>query len=282
MARPIAQQELLVQGFRMFSATMLLRAEEEKPGVFSRLKSFFTGSPQTQTPQPPQQTPVAAEQIIPQTKDTVSTKIPPPRTISPTPSPPPQKKLEIVNDNVISPNADLGNIGKQMEKTLPASDWNSLMSTLAKPSFDLTDYRLYLLHQKRALDASKSSIPGVDKYRKMQDMKKAAEEEAQSTTNEIRIKIIEAMTPEEKKDPHSLLHRAFKPKQRISTASGASLQDINRMMDNYLWTEAIMKRLYTLRKEGKQIPGTMQGVMQLIQETGGLPKESQKLLRNRR
>ena len=115
---------------------------------------------------------------------------------------------------------------------------------------------------------------------------------AVSSESQIAIKIIDAMSVEEREKPDILLSRAFKAKQRIAEASGTTAQDINRVvscvvnwlyrqLDQFQVTQAVMMKMHQYKKQNKPLPEDMAGLLSMIQTSGGLPKNVTEILKRK-
>jgi len=210
---------------------------EEKKGIFSKIKSFIKGKQEDQ-PTPPDQ----PTNTTPQTSTTTATTTP----IIP--------KAEI---------PDLETLGNQARQSFTEDENKMMQDRLEKGEFDMDIFRIQL-RESGKMSGYLKYIPG---------MKKLTEQAGQSLDmNEMGmgVKIIEAMTSEEKKNPETLLSKAFKQKQRICKEANCTPQDINRLLERYLVTKSMYSKLFQLRKEGKPIPSSIEEIKQLIMENGGL------------
>jgi len=96
------------------------------------------------------------------------------------------------------------------------------------------------------------------------------------------LKLIDAMTPEEKANPNLLQKRAFKERQRIIDAvPGTEMADLNNLLDQFKITQETMYKAYELKKLGKTLPNDMEGLLKMIRDNGGLSKEVNNLLRKK-
>lgn len=67
-------------------------------------------------------------------------------------------------------------------------------------------------------------------YYRFKEAAKAMENSGSGEEAKLQLKIIEAMTEDERKDPTVLMRRAFKQKQRIVSDVKCTAQDVNRLV----------------------------------------------------
>ncbi len=122
-----------------------------------------------------------------------------------------------------------------------------LEEKLRRQQFDLEDFREQMQQLKKMgpLDQILGMIPGVSS--KLKGLK----------VEEDQVKRIEAiilsMTPEERRNPHIL---GASRKRRIAAGSGTSIQDVNRLLQQFQQMQKMIKQLGKLspRQLGKSFP----------------------------
>jgi signal recognition particle GTPase len=102
---------------------------------------------------------------------------------------------------------------------------------------------------------------------------------------EVQIRMIDAMTEEERQKPEIIAHKNPRAKARIMEKSGATAQDLNRLvfrlfnairdsfslqLEKYFAVKAMYGKMFLLQKQGKQIPNNMDELLQLLRDSGGI------------
>ena len=155
----------------------------------------------------------------------------------------------------------MGDIVSLVEKAAENIDQNE-METLAKKmskgNFDLDDFakQLKQMGKMGGVSGILSMLPGVSKAQKLM-----AENKISDKLINHQIAIINSMTKQERSDPN--LIKASR-KIRISKGSGTKVQDINKLLKQFLQSQKMMKRMKSMGKGG--IPSDL---MQKLQ--GNLP-----------
>jgi signal recognition particle subunit SRP54 len=88
-------------------------------------------------------------------------------------------------------------------------------------------------------------IPGMKKVADDPEAMEVAEKELKKT-----VAIIDSMTPKERKN-HNILNASRR--KRIARGSGTRVQDINRLIKNYMQMQKMMKNMGKMGKLSKKI-----------------------------
>jgi len=151
----------------------------------------------------------------------------------------------------------MGDIVSLVEKAAENIDQNE-METLAKKmskgNFDLDDFakQLKQMGKMGGVSGILSMLPGVSKAQKLM-----AENKISDKLINHQIAIINSMTKQERSDPN--LIKASR-KIRISKGSGTKVQDINKLLKQFLQSQKMMKRMKSMGKGG--IPGDLMQKLQ--------------------
>ena len=120
----------------------------------------------------------------------------------------------------------------------------SLAKKMSKGNFDLDDFskQLKQMGNMGGISGIMSMLPGVSKAQKMLAEK--------NITNDIvnrQIAIINSMTKKEKAFPDII--KASR-KIRISNGSGTKVQDVNKLLKQFLQSQKMMKKMKSMGKGG--------------------------------
>ena len=141
----------------------------------------------------------------------------------------------------------MGDIVSLVEKAAENIDQNE-METLAKKmskgNFDLDDFakQLKQMGKMGGVSGILSMLPGVSKAQKLM-----AENKISDKLINHQIAIINSMTKQERSDPN--LIKASR-KIRISKGSGTKVQDVNKLLKQFLQSQKMMKRMKSMGKGG--------------------------------
>ena len=141
----------------------------------------------------------------------------------------------------------MGDIVSLVEKAAENIDQNE-METLAKKmskgNFDLDDFakQLKQMGNMGGVSGILSMLPGVSKAQKLM-----AENKISDKLINHQIAIINSMTKQERSDPN--LIKASR-KIRISKGSGTKVQDVNKLLKQFLQSQKMMKRMKSMGKGG--------------------------------
>lgn len=130
---------------------------------------------------------------------------------------------------------------EKAERSIDQETAAALEQKLRQASFTLEDFReqLQQLKQMGPLDSLVSMLPG------MKGAKLPSVDETELTKIEA---IIGSMTPQERRTHHIINGSRRK---RIARGSGASVEDVNRLLKQFAQTQKLMKSLMGGKKKGK-------------------------------
>ena len=155
----------------------------------------------------------------------------------------------------------MGDIVALVEKAaenIDKEEMEDMAKKIAKGKFDLEDFanQLKQMGKMGGVSGLLSMMPGVSKAQKLM-----AENKISNSMIDKQIAIISSMTKKERADPDII--KASR-KIRISKGSGTKVQDVNRLLKQFLQSQKMMKRMKSMGKGG--IPSDL---MQKLQ--GNLP-----------
>jgi len=254
---------------RSFHNSVELQADKPSFGqaISDTFKSFWgrkeKKAPETEVskeePQPTQQ---------PQTQQTQQTQQPKQQpTQSPPPPPPPKQSTQ--KSQAKQPETEQATgfdvLGEKAKEMMGISDAMRLEAAVSNGTFNLEDYRVQLRSAKKlgGLQGMFKYIPGTAKFREMVDKMKEANPNAQEDEDQS-IKILDAMTDTERKNPSLLIERGFQAKKRISEQCSCTIEDINRLLANFELVKLMYTKFAELKKQGKEIPNSMEGLMKYL------------------
>jgi signal recognition particle subunit SRP54 len=125
---------------------------------------------------------------------------------------------------------------ERVEETVDREKAEEMARRIRRSEFTLEDYRDQFAQVRKMgpLDQVLSMIPGLGSAAKGMDME-ASEREIRRT-----VAIIDSMTPSERRDP-SLLNGSRR--KRIAKGSGAGVDDVNRLLKQFVQARKLMKQL---------------------------------------
>ena len=156
---------------------------------------------------------------------------------------------------------DVVSLVEKASETIELEEAEALARKIEKGRFDLDDLLKQLRQLKKmgGLEGLLSLLPGVGKMKKQMD---------QANIDPDMIKrqeaIILSMTPRERRNP-KIIHASRK--QRVAKGSGTSVQEINKLLKQWMEMSRMMKRVAKMSKKGKLSGGLPPGGM----PPGGLP-----------
>ncbi|MCZ6862888.1 MAG: signal recognition particle protein [Alphaproteobacteria bacterium] len=156
---------------------------------------------------------------------------------------------------------DVVSLVEKASETIELEEAEALARKIEKGRFDLDDLLKQLRQLKKmgGLEGLLSLLPGVGKMKKQMD---------QANIDPDMIKrqeaIILSMTPRERRNP-KIIHASRK--QRVAKGSGTSVQEINKLLKQWMEMSRMMKRIAKMSKKGKLSGGLPPGGM----PPGGLP-----------
>ncbi|MCK8784836.1 signal recognition particle protein [Roseomonas sp. NAR14] len=139
---------------------------------------------------------------------------------------------------------DIVSLVERAAETIDREDAEKLAAKMAKGQFDLDDYakQLKQIGKMGSLSGILGMLPGVGKL-------KAQIEDANldNTILKRHTAIIASMTPKERRSPDII--KASR-KRRIAAGSGATVQEVNRLLKQFDDMSAMMKRMTKLGQKG--------------------------------
>ena len=153
---------------------------------------------------------------------------------------------------------DIVSLVEKAAENIDKEEMEDMAKKIAKGKFDLEDFanQLKQMGKMGGVSGLLSMMPGVSKAQKLM-----AENKISNSMIDKQIAIISSMTKKERADPDII--KASR-KIRISKGSGTKVQDVNRLLKQFLQSQKMMKRMKSMGKGG--IPGDL---MQKLQ--GNLP-----------
>ena len=157
-----------------------------------------------------------------------------------------KKKVEENNENV-----DL-----EKEAAKMPSGMKDTAERMMSGQFDMNDMLAQLKQIKKMSNFSGllKMVPG------MSGAVAAMKEKIKDGSVDAQIKILEAMTAEERQDPEKVFANA---KARIAETAGCSVRDVEHIIKQYLNMKRQMAMIQRM--------GGMEAVMQRMQQAGGVP-----------
>ena len=153
---------------------------------------------------------------------------------------------------------DIVSLVEKAAENIDKEEMEDMAKKIAKGKFDLEDFanQLKQMGKMGGVSGLLSMMPGVTKAQKLM-----AENKISNSMIDKQIAIISSMTKKERADPDII--KASR-KIRISKGSGTKVQDVNRLLKQFLQSQKMMKRMKSMGKGG--IPSDL---MQKLQ--GNLP-----------
>ena len=153
---------------------------------------------------------------------------------------------------------DIVSLVEKAAENIDKEEMEDMAKKIAKGKFNLEDFanQLKQMGKMGGVSGLLSMMPGVSKAQKLM-----AENKISNSMIDKQIAIISSMTKKERADPDII--KASR-KIRISKGSGTKVQDVNRLLKQFLQSQKMMKRMKSMGKGG--IPSDL---MQKLQ--GNLP-----------
>jgi signal recognition particle subunit SRP54 len=157
-------------------------------------------------------------------------------------------QLEVFQpDRIASRILDMGDVVGLVEKAAEMVDQaeaEKMAAKLQKGQFDLSDMLLQLQQMQKmgGLSSLMGMLPGIGR---MKD--KLSEAGMDDSVIKRQMAIIQSMTKKERRDP-KLLNGSRK--RRIATGSGTSVQEVNRLLKQFMQMQTVMKQMGKLGKKG--------------------------------
>ncbi len=152
---------------------------------------------------------------------------------------------------------DMLSLVEEVERKIDRTKAENLAKKLSKgKSFDLEDFREQMIQMQNmgGMASMMDKLPGMGNV-----PQKALDQVGDKQTGQT-IAIINSMTPHERRFP-AVLRGARK--KRIAAGSGTLVQDVNRLLKQFMQMQKMMKRM---KKKGG-----MRGLMQQMKGQGGMP-----------
>ena len=153
---------------------------------------------------------------------------------------------------------DIVSLVEKAAENIDKEEMEDMVKKFAKGKFDLEDFsnQLKQMGKMGGVTGLLSMLPGVSKAQKLM-----AENKVSDSMINKQIAIISSMTKQERAEPDII--KASR-KIRISNGSGTKVQDVNRLLKQFLQSQKMMKKMKSMGKGG--IPSDL---MQKLQ--GNLP-----------
>ncbi len=168
------------------------------------------------------------------------------------------EKLEALEvfypDRIASRILGMGDVLTFIEKAQAAFEdkkAEEMAKKFLKKQFSLADFREAMLTMNKvgSLESMSQMLPGMKQIANNPKAMETAERELKKT-----LAIINSMTPKERLN-HTILNG--KRRKRIAKGSGTSVQDINRMIKNYMQMRNMMKNMGGMGKIAKRMMKAM-------------------------
>jgi signal recognition particle subunit SRP54 len=139
---------------------------------------------------------------------------------------------------------DVVSLVEKAAETIEAEEAERLAAKIRKNAFDLDDLRQQLRQMRKmgGLQGIMGMLPGVGQIKKQ--MSEAKLDEGLLKRQEA---IINSMTPKERENVNLI---GAKRKIRIANGSGTSVQDVNRLLKQYIQMAAMMKKVNRMGEKG--------------------------------
>jgi signal recognition particle subunit SRP54 len=139
---------------------------------------------------------------------------------------------------------DVVSLVEKAAETIEAEDAERLAAKIRKNAFDLDDLRQQLRQMRKmgGLQGIMGMLPGVGQIKKQ--MSEAKLDEGLLKRQEA---IINSMTPKERENVNLI---GAKRKLRIAAGSGTSVQDVNRLLKQYIQMAQMMKKVNRMGEKG--------------------------------
>ena len=143
---------------------------------------------------------------------------------------------------------DIVSLVEKAAENIDKEEMEDMAKKIAKGKFDLEDFanQLKQMGKMGGVSGLLSMMPGVSKAQKLM-----AENKISNSMIDKQIAIISSMTKKERADPDII--KASR-KIRISKGSGTKVQDVNRLLKQFLQSQKMMKRMKSMGKGGVPLP----------------------------
>ena len=139
---------------------------------------------------------------------------------------------------------DIVSLVEKASENIDQAEMESLTKKMSKGTFDLEDFakQLKQMGKMGGVSGIISMLPGISKAQKLM-----AENKISDDLINHQIAIINSMTKKERANPDSI--KASR-KIRISKGSGTKVQDVNKLLKQFLQSQKMMKKMKSMGKGG--------------------------------
>ena len=139
---------------------------------------------------------------------------------------------------------DIVSLVAKASENIDQAEMESLTKKMSKGTFDLDDFakQLKQMGKMGGVSGIISMLPGISKAQKLM-----AENKISDDLINHQIAIINSMTKKERTNPDSI--KASR-KIRISKGSGTKVQDVNKLLKQFLQSQKMMKKMKSMGKGG--------------------------------
>jgi len=139
---------------------------------------------------------------------------------------------------------DVASLVEKASESIDQAEMESLTKKMSKGTFDLDDFakQLKQMGKMGGVSGILSMLPGISKAQKMM-----AENKISNDLINHQIAIINSMTKKERANPD--LVKASR-KIRISKGSGTRVQDVNKLLKQFLQSQKMMKKMKSMGRGG--------------------------------
>ena len=139
---------------------------------------------------------------------------------------------------------DIVSLVEKATENIDQKEMENLAKKMSKGKFDLEDFanQLRQMGKMGGVSGIMSMLPGISKAQKLM-----AENKISNEAINHQISIIDSMTKKERANPNII--KASR-KIRISNGSGMRVQDVNRLLKQFLQSQKMMKRMKSVNKGG--------------------------------
>ena len=139
---------------------------------------------------------------------------------------------------------DIASLVAKASENIDQAEMESLTKKMSKGTFDLDDFakQLKQMGKMGGVSGIISMLPGISKAQRLM-----AENKISDDLINHQIAIINSMTKKERANPDSI--KASR-KIRISKGSGTKVQDVNKLLKQFLQSQKMMKKMKSMGKGG--------------------------------
>ena len=149
---------------------------------------------------------------------------------------------------------DIVTLVEKAAENIDQQEMETLAKKMSKGKFDLEDFakQLKQMGKMGGVSGIMSMLPGISKAQKLM-----AENKISDDLINHQISIINSMTKKERANPD--LIKASR-KIRISKGSGTRVQDVNKLLKQFLQSQKMMKKMKSMSKRGVMPNDLLQGL----------------------